>query len=132
MQRTIWAGRALSGMAVLALSADSLGKIFQAQPVIEGTLALGYPRESVFTLGAILLACVLAYAIPRTSFLGALLLTGYLGGAVATHFRVGSPVLTHVLVPVYVAAFVWGGLMLRDAGFRRWLLLPGGLRSQRS
>jgi hypothetical protein len=132
MHKMVWAGRALSGVAVLALSADSLGKLVEAQPVIDGTLALGYPRESVFTLGAILFACVLAYAIPRTAFLGALLLTGYLGGAVATHFRVGSPVLTHILMPVYVAAFVWGGLMLRDAGLRRWLLFPGGLRSQRS
>ena len=68
-----------------------------------------------------LLACVLAYVVPRTSVLGAVLLTGYLGGAVATHVRVGSPLFTHVLFPTYLAALLWGGLMLRDARLRAFL-----------
>jgi hypothetical protein len=110
----IWIGRILSGLAALALFADSLGKLVQAQPVIDGTLALGYSRDSVFSLGVILLTCVVAYVVPRTSTLGAILLTAYLGGAVATHVRVESPLFTHVLFPTYVAAFVWGGLLLRD------------------
>jgi hypothetical protein len=76
----------------------------------------------VFTLGVILLTCVLVYVIPRTSVLGALLLTGYLGGAVATHVRVESPLLTHALFPVYVAAILWAGLLLRDGRLRG--LLP--------
>ena len=92
------------------------------QPVIDGTLQLGYPRDSVFSLGLVLLSCVLAYAVPRTSVLGALLLTGYLGGAVATHVRVANPLFSHVLFPTYVAAFLWGGLILRDARLR--VLLP--------
>ena len=95
---------------------------FRLQPVIDGTLQLGYPRDSVFSMGIILLACVVAYAVPRTSALGALLLTGYLGGAVATHVRVANPLFSHVLFPTYVAALLWGGLILRDARLRT--LLP--------
>ena len=100
---------------------DSVGKLLEVQPVIDGTMQLGYPPDIVFSLGVILLSCVLAYVIPRTSVLGALLLTGYLGGAVATHVRVGNPLFTHVLFPTYVAALLWGGLMLRDARLRAFL-----------
>ena len=125
----LWTGRILSGLAALALFADSLGKLVQAQPVIDGTLALGYPRDSVLMLGVILFTCVLAYVVPRTSVLGAILLTAYLGGAVATHVRVESPLFTHVLVPTYVAAFVWGGLLLRDARLRA-LFLPWSRRDR--
>lgn len=117
----LWTGRVLSGLAALALFADSLGKLGQAQPVIDATLALGYPRDSVFLLGAILFTCVLAYVTPRTSVLGAILLTAYLGGAVATHVRIGSPLFTHVLVPTYLGALIWGGLLLRDARLRTFL-----------
>jgi hypothetical protein len=124
----LWTGRILSGLATLALFADGFGKLVEAQPVIDGTLALGYPRDSVFTLGVILVTCVLTYVIPRTSVLGAILLTAYLGGAVATHVRVESPLFTHVLTPTYVAAFVWGGLFLRDARLRA--LLPWTTRGR--
>ena len=116
-------GRALSGLAVLFLLFDSTGKLLQIQPVVEGTLQLGYPRDIVFTLGVILFTCVLVYVIPRTSVLGALLLTGYLGGAVATHVRVESPLFTHVLFPTYLGAALWGGLLLRDARLRAFLPL---------
>ena len=115
---TVWIGRTLSGLAALALLADSVGKLIEVQPVIDGTLALGYPRDSVFTLGLILFTCVILYVIPRTAVVGAVLLTAYLGGAIATHLRVDSPLLTHVLFPTYVASFVWGGLLLRDARLR--------------
>lgn len=120
-RRKIWIGRMLSSLAVAFLLFDSTGKLLQLQPVIDGTIQFGYPRDSVFSLGVILLACVLAYAIPRTSVLGALLLTGYLGGAVATHVRVESPLFSHVLFPTYVAALLWGGLILRDARLRAFL-----------
>jgi hypothetical protein len=116
------AGLALSWLAVLFLLFDSAGKLLQVQPVIDGTLQLGYPRDSVFSLGVILLLCVVAYAVPRTSVLGALLLTGYLGGAVATHVRVQNPLLSHVLFPTYISALLWSGLILRDARLRA--LLP--------
>ena len=119
--RLIWGGRIMSGIAVLFLFFDSVGKLLQVQPVIDGTLQLGYPRDVVFTLGVILLSCVVAYVIPRTSVIGAVLLTGYLGGAIATHVRVANPLFTHVLFPVYVATLLWGGLILRDARLRAFL-----------
>lgn len=120
-RRRLWAGRALSGLAVLFLLVDSAGKLLQVQPVIDGTAQLGYPRDIAFTLGVILLSCVLAYVIPRTSVLGALLLTGYLGGAVATHVRVEHPLFTHALFPTYIAALLWCGLILRDGRLSAFL-----------
>jgi hypothetical protein len=116
------AGLALSWLTVLFLLFDSAGKLLQVQPVIDGTLQLGYPSNSVFSLGVVLLSCVVAYAVPRTSVLGALLLTGYLGGAVATHVRVQNPLFSHVLFPIYISVLLWGGLILRDARLRA--LLP--------
>lgn len=115
------AGRLLSGLAALFLAADAAGKLLEAQPVVDGSARLGYPPGTVFGLGVTLLSCVLLYVHPRTSVLGAVLLTGYLGGAVATHVRVGNPLLTHALFPVYVGVVVWGGLVLRDARLRATL-----------
>ena len=126
--REQWTGRVMSGLAVAFLIFDSVGKLFEVQPVIDGTKQLGYPPDIVFGLGVTLLSCVLAYLVPRTSVLGAVLLTGYLGGAVATHVRVGSPLFTHVFFPTYLAALLWGGLMLRDARLRAFL--PWRDRSQ--
>ena len=111
-------GRILSGIAVLFLLFDGVAKLLQVQPVIDGTLQLGYPRDIVFSLGVILLTCLLAYVVPRTSVLGALLLTGYLGGAVATHARLEHPLFSHTLFPIYVGLFIWGGLVLRDERLR--------------
>lgn len=113
-RRRAVAGGVLSGIAVAFLVFDSLGKLLKLAPVVAGTLQLGYPEGVIRTLGVILLACTAIHLIPRWSILGAVLLTGYLGGAVATHLRVGSPLLTHVLFPIYLGGFVWGGLLLRD------------------
>ncbi|HZN61192.1 MAG TPA: DoxX family protein [Planctomycetota bacterium] len=121
-RRALWTGRILSALAILFLALDSLGKLAEAGPVVAGTVELGYPPTLVFKLGVILLLCVAAYAIPATSVLGAVLLTGYLGGAVATHVRVGNPLFTHVLFPTYIAALAWGGLLLREA--RLGVLFP--------
>ena len=109
----LWAGRILSGIATAFLLFDSVAKLIKAQPVIEATAQLGYPESSIVPIGVLLLIGVALYVIPRTSVLGAIYLAAYLGGAVATHVRVGSPLATHVLFPVYVAAFLWGGLALR-------------------
>ena len=117
----LWTGRALGGLAVAFLIFDGIGKLLEVQPVVDGTKQLGYPPDVVFGLGVTLLTCVLAYLVPRTSLLGAVLLTAYLGGAVATHVRVGSPILTHVLFPTYIAALLWGSLVLRDARLRAFL-----------
>ena len=116
------AGRALSGIAVLFLLFDGGAKVMQLQPVIDGSQQLGYPAETVFGIGVVLLTCVALHLIPQTKVLGAMLLTAYLGGAVATHVRVGSPLFTHVLFPTYVAALVWGGLILREPWLR--VILP--------
>jgi hypothetical protein len=127
-RRALWTGRVLSGLAVAFLLFDGAGKLFEVQPVIDGTKQLGYPPDIVFGLGVTLLSCLLTYLVPRTSVLGAVLLTGYLGGAVATHVRVGNPLFTHVLFPTYVAALLWGGLILRDPRLRAFL--PWRDRSQ--
>ena len=111
-------GTALSAIAVLFLLFDSTAKLMKVAPVVAGTTQLGYPESVIRALGVILALCVLAYVVPRASVVGAILLTGYLGGAVATHVRVGDPLLTHVLFPIYVAAFIWGGLLLRDERLR--------------
>jgi hypothetical protein len=115
MRRT---GAVLSIVAVLFLLFDSSGKLLEVAPVVAGSTQLGYPESVVPTLGLLLLVCVVLYVIPRSSIWGALLLTGYLGGAVASHVRIGSPLFTHVLFPVYIASIAWAGLILRDARLR--------------
>ena len=116
-------GWALSGLAILFLAADAAGKLLVPETMIANSPPLGLPADPGFhrALGAILAACVLLYALPRTSVLGAVLLTGYLGGAVATHLRVGSPLFSHTLFGVYVGLIVWAGLYLRDARVRALL-----------
>ena len=119
--RQLLMGRILSGSAVLFLVVDSVTKLLRVQAAIDGTAALGYQPGIVVPLGIILALCVIVYMIPRTAVLGALILTGYLGGAIATHVRVGNPLATHVLFPVYLAVFIWGGLLLRDPELRAFL-----------
>lgn len=112
--REVWIGRVLSGIAVAFLLFDAAGKLFKVRPVIEGSAKLGYPESTIVPIGVLLLAGVVLYLIPRTSVLGAIYLAAYLGGAVASHYRLGNPLASHVLFPVYVAAFLWGGLALRS------------------
>lgn len=119
----LWLGRVLSGLAVIFLFIDAVGKLFRVGPVVKGTVELGYQENVVFPLGVLLLIGVVLYVLPRTSLIGAIYLTAFLGGAVATHVRVGSPLATHVLFGVYVAVFLWGGLALRTP--RLMTLLTG-------
>ncbi len=114
-----WAARILMGIPVLFLTFDAVGKLVVARPVAAALTELGYPVGVARGLGLVLLASVGFYLWPRTAVLGAVLLTGYLGGAIAAHVRVGSPVFTHLLFPAYVAVLLWGGLYLRDAALRR-------------
>jgi hypothetical protein len=125
----MWAGTVSGGLAVAFLIVDSVGKLLEVQPVIDGTRQLGYSPEVVFSLGVTLLVCVLLYLMPRTSLLGAVLLTGYLGGAVATHVRVDSPLFTHTLFPTYLAALLWAALFLRDVRLRVFLPWRHWIRS---
>lgn len=113
-----WAGRLMSGLAILFLTFDALAKVFQLDAVMKGAAELGYPASSMFWLGLVLLGCVALYAFPRTAALGAVLLTGWFGGAIATHVRVGNPLFSHTLFPIYVAVLVWGGLYLRSGRVR--------------
>ena len=122
MNRELWIGRALSALGVLFLTFDATMKLLRLPMAIDGTTELGYPASVVFPLGIVQVVCLILYLLPRTSVFGALLWTGYLGGAIATHVRLGNPLLTHVLFPVYVALLLWGGLWLRDARLRA--LLP--------
>jgi DoxX-like protein len=111
-------GRVCSGLAVLFLVFDTVLKVLRLGPAIEGTTALGFPADSVQWIGIVELACVVIHVVPRTSVFGGLLLTGYLGGAVAAHVRNSNPLLTHTLFPVYVALLLWGGLYLREKRLR--------------
>ena len=115
-------GYALTAFVALFLTFDTVLKVLQLAPAMQGTTELGYPADSVLVIGVIELVCLVLYLVPRTSVLGALMLTGYLGGAIATHVRIGSPLLTHKLFPIYVALMVWGGLYLRENRLRE--LLP--------
>jgi DoxX-like family len=114
----LWTGRIMSALPALFLLVDGVGKLVKPAPVVEGTVQLGYPESVLLGLGIVLLACTVLYVIPRTAVLGAILLTGYLGGAVATHVRVESPLFSHILFPVYLAVLIWGGLYLRDERLR--------------
>jgi len=117
-KKAVWTGRVLSGLAVLFLLFDAGVKVLQHPMAVQGTAELGYPQTVVFSLGIVQLVCLAFYLVPRTAVLGAVLWTGYLGGAVATHVRIGHPLFSHVLFPVYVAVLLWVGLWLRDERLR--------------
>jgi hypothetical protein len=110
----VWTGRILSGIAVLFLAMDAAMKLFMIPAAVEGTRQLGYPVGTLFGIGLVEVFCLAVYLLPRTSIIGAVLWTGYMGGAIATHVRAESPLFTHMLFPIYVAAFLWAGLWLRD------------------
>ena len=118
---TYWAGWILSGLPALFLLVDAGMKLLRLPVVVSATVELGYPESSILPIGAVLLVCTVLYTVPRTSVLGAILLTGYLGGAVATHVRVGAPVFNFVFA-IAIGALLWGGLWLRDERLRA--LLP--------
>ena len=107
--RKHWTGIIVSALPALFLLMDALGKLVKPAPVIEGTLGLGYQESVIVPLGILLLACTVLYVIPRTAVLGAILLTGYLGGAIATHVRIANPLFTHQLFPVYLGVLIWLG-----------------------
>jgi hypothetical protein len=118
--KAIWIGRTLSGLVILFLVADSAMKLVPLPIVPETMGQLGYPTsvELARGLGIITLLCTALYAFPRTAVLGAILLTGYMGGAMATHLRVGSPPFSHTLFGLYLGLMIWGGLYLRDERLR--------------
>ena len=124
-RQRFWVGSILSALAVLFLLFDSVIKLIKIAPVVESFAQLGIPDHLAFGIGVLQLVCVLLYIIPRTSVLGAILLTGYLGGAIVLHLRVGDPLFSHVLFPVYVGLLIWGGLFLREDRLRALIPLRG-------
>ncbi len=120
----VWTGRILSGLVVLFLVLDSAMKLVPLQVVVDTTRDLGWPTDptTLRALGVVLIASALLYAYRPSSVLGAILITAYLGGAVATHVRIGSPLFSHVLFGVYVGIATWAGLWLREPRLRA--LLP--------
>ncbi len=118
----LWTGRVIGGLAALFLLVDGAMKLVKPDFVVQGTVQYGYAESTIVPLGIVLLACTAAYIIPRTAVLGAILLTGYLGGAVATHVRAGEGAF-RVLFPVVFGALLWGGLVLCDTRLRALLRL---------
>jgi hypothetical protein len=117
-KKMLWAGYIISALPVLMLIVSGAMKLVKSAPVVEGFVRFGYPVSLALGIGLVELACVAIYVVPKTSVLGAILLTGYLGGATATHLRIGDP----FFAPIVLGALVWGGLFLRDARLRA--LLP--------
>ena len=117
---TVWSGLALSGVAIAFLTLDGVMKLVPLSVVTDTMAQLGWPADvaTARLLGVLTLGATLLYAVPRTSVLGAILLTGYLGGAIATHLRIGSPLFSHTLFGVYIGVIVWGGLWLRNPRVR--------------
>jgi len=126
-KKALWTGRVLCGVVVLFLLFDAIFKLLKPTPapVVDAFNQLGYPPTLAMNIGLLLLACVVLYVIPRTAVLGAILLTGYLGGAVATNVRVGNPLFSHILFPVYMGLFVWGGLYFREERVQALIPLRG-------
>jgi hypothetical protein len=119
----LWTGRVLSGLAILFLLLDGIIKLVPIQPVTDSLQQLGYPTSDAFArfLGVVTLAGTALYSWPRTALLGAVLLTGLMGGAIASHLRLGDPLFTHTLFGVYLGLVLWGGFWLRDERLRRVL-----------
>jgi len=111
--KRLWASFIMSGLPALFLLVDGGMKLFKPPVVVEMTLQLGYPESAIAGIGVVLLISTILYLIPRTAILGAILLTGYLGGAVATHVRVSAAVF-NIIFPVVFGALLWGGLWLRN------------------
>jgi len=120
----LWTGRAMSGLVILFLLMDGTIKMVPIQPVTDSLKELGYPTSDSFArlLGIIVLAGTALYAWPRTAVLGAIVLTGLFGGAIASHLRLGDPLFSHTLFGVYLGVLMWGGLWFRDPALRA--LLP--------
>jgi hypothetical protein len=117
----LWAGRILTGLAGVFFIFDAGIKLLKVPAAVQGTIQVGYPESTIVGIGAVLLACTLLYLIPRTSILGAVLITGYLGGAVATNVRAETGAF-NILFPVIFGCIAWGGLWLRDTRLQQ--LLP--------
>jgi len=114
----LWTARIITALVVLFLLFDLIVKLLRLPVAIQATVQLGYPESAVLVIGIIELLCLITYLIPRTSVFGAILLTGYLGGAIASQWRAGNPLFSHTLFPIYIALLIWAPLFLRDERVR--------------
>ncbi len=117
MQTSVWPARLASGLPALFLLVDGVMKLVKPEFVVTETVRLGYPESTIVPIGIVLIICTILYLVPATSVLGAILLTGYLGGAVATHVRAGEPVFSIVFAIVF-GMLIWLGLYLHDRRLR--------------
>ncbi len=124
----LWIGRIVGGLPALFLLVDGAMKLVKPAVVVEATTRLGYPESTIIPIGMVLIICTILYLIPATSVLGAILLTGYLGGAVATHVRAGEPVFSIVFAIIF-GVLLWLGLYLTDVRLRALLPLRSSIRS---
>jgi hypothetical protein len=115
----LWTARVMSGIAILFMLLDSIMKLFKPAFVVDSTVSLGYQEHHIFLMGVLGLLSTILYALPRTTILGAVLLTGYFGGVIATQVRLDAPLFSTILFPVYLAVLVWGGLWLRNEQVRK-------------
>lgn len=115
----VWTGRIMGGIVILFMLMDSVFKFIVNEQVIKGTTDLGFSTHHLPTLGTLGLLSIILYIIPRTEILGAILLTGYWGGAIATHVRLDNPLFTHILFPVYLGILAWGALVLKNENLRK-------------
>lgn len=123
---TLWISRIMSGIVILFMLSDGIFKLIQPQPVFDTMLELGYGEHHISIVGILALLSVIFYAIPRTAVFGAILLTAFLGGAIATNFRMDYSLFGHVLFPVYITILAWGGLWLRNQKLRELIPLYVG------
>jgi hypothetical protein len=114
----LWTGRIMSWLAILFFLVDGVMKFIQPQEVIDTTVSLGYQENQIIILGFLILIPTILYALPKTSILGAILITGYLGGAIATHLKLNNPLFSNNLFPVYFGILIWGGLWLANSKLR--------------
>jgi hypothetical protein len=119
-----WIARIVAGLAVLFLAFDAVGKVLLLDPVVKGSAELGFSPSTILTIGVIQVALLALYIVPRTAPIGAVLWTGYLGGAIVTHLRIGNPLFSHTLFPIYVAVLLWLPLFLRDGRVRALVISP--------
>ena len=117
LKTNLWVGRIVSGLPALFLLVDGVMKLFKPAVVVDATLKLGYSESTIIPIGVVLIICTILYLIPATSVLGAILLTGYLGGAVATHVRAGEGLFS-IVFPMIFGILIWLGLYLRDVRLR--------------
>lgn len=121
-KKSIWIGWTMSILAILFMTMDAVMKLIKPEVIIKATVELGYSESTIVTMGILLLLFTIIYAIPKTVIFGAILLTGYLGGAIATHFRLLHHVFGETLFPVYIALLIWGGLVLRKVELKNILI----------